>query len=84
MRDFYANLSTGKWPVVVTPIEGATCHTKAIVILPNKVESKNYMDCVCHECLHASNPDWSEDTVSRTAGDLAEVLWKMGYRLVRK
>jgi hypothetical protein len=84
VRDFYANLSTGKWPVVVTPIEGATCHSRAIVILPNNVASKDYLDCACHESLHASNPDWDEATVSRTAGDLAEVLWKIGFRLIRK
>ena len=83
MRDFHANLSTGKWPVLTSPVDGATCHTHAIVIVPKRVSSREYMDTVCHETLHASNPEWTEECVARTAKDLAEVLWKIGYRIVK-
>jgi hypothetical protein len=81
MRDFYANLSTGKWPVVVTDVDGATCHTKAIVILPKAPSTRDYMDTCVHETLHACNPIIPEVEVCRMAKDIAEVLWKVGYRL---
>lgn len=81
MRDFYANLSTGKWPVMTSPVCGATCHTHAIIIASQRIHTKDYLDTCVHETLHASNPEWDERTVARTANDVVEVLWKLGYRI---
>ena len=79
--DFYAMLSTGKWPVLTSDIDGATCHTHALVLLPKAVHTKEYLDTACHETLHASRPDLSEAAVTTMAGDIATVLWHLGYRL---
>lgn len=81
MDDFYAMLSTGKWPFMASKVQGATCHTHAIVVVPANVHTRDYMDTTVHETLHASNPSMSEEEVSRIAGDITEVMWKRGYRL---
>ena len=81
MRDFYANLSTGKWPVSLRNVVGVTCHEKAIVILPQRPRSREYLDTCVHETLHASNAIIPEEEVARMARDIAEVLWKVGYRI---
>jgi hypothetical protein len=61
--------------------QGLTIETQAIVIPPVDVNGKNYLDTCCHEAAHAACPDMTEAQVDRLAGDLAEVLWKRGYRL---
>lgn len=33
-----------------------------------------------HECLHAENWGAHESTVDRTAIEVAELLWRLGYR----
>jgi hypothetical protein len=82
-HDFEAELSTGKWLVIVEQQRGLTIETQAIVIPPVDVHSKDYLDTCCHEALHASWPQLGEERVRAIAGDLAEVLWKRGYRLPR-
>lgn len=48
----------------------------------NAVEGKGRMDLILHEALHAIYPDESEAKVSRTATELANLLWECGYRRV--
>jgi len=37
-----------------------------------------------HECLHASDWNKSEKVVDRTATDIGNLLWRLGYRRVKK
>lgn len=83
-HDFEATLSTGRWLVIVEEQQGLTIETQAIVIKPVDIHARNYLDTMCHEVLHASLPGASETEVDRIAGDLAEVLWKRGYRLPKQ
>lgn len=80
-KDFWADLSTGKWAVVVEDDKGFSIDAKVIHIQRKRIFTKDYCDTVCHEVLHSSCPDMSEAEVARIAGDLTEVLWKRGYRL---
>lgn len=81
-HDFWAKLSTGEWSVIVeTDCKGVALACQSIVIYQKDTHSRDYLDTVCHECLHASLPKMSEAEVARIAGDITEVLWKRGYRL---
>lgn len=38
------------------------------------------LDSAIHEILHCQQPDLSEETVAANATEMADLLWKMGYR----
>lgn len=46
------------------------------------LRGKSKLEIILHEALHAQWPEDSEDTVSRHGKELAELLWKLGYRKV--
>lgn len=79
-RDFSVDLSTGRWVFVQTPLQGVTLSNKAVVIPPCP-ESRDRLDTDVHETLHTSVPELSEAEVTRIAGDISRVLWRMGYRM---
>jgi len=82
--DFWAELSTGQWAVIVEDnAKGFTMPHKAIVIRQRDYASRDYLDTCVHESSHASRPDLSEKEVAKLAADITEVLWKRGYRLPR-
>ena len=80
-RDFWAELSTGRWAVIVEDDQGFAIDSKAIYVRHSKVHTKNYADTCVHESIHASCPDLTEEEVVRITHDIVEVLWKRGYRL---
>ena len=40
------------------------------------------LDSCIHEILHIQFPDLSEEAVLANATEMADLLWKVGYRLV--
>jgi hypothetical protein len=40
------------------------------------------METILHEALHALYPDESEESVTRNGRDLANLLWRCGYRKI--
>lgn len=80
-HDYWANLSTGQWAVVIESYRGLTLSSKSIIVTPADPASKDYMDSFVHEALHASMQSMSEKEVVRVSHDIVEVLWKRGYRL---
>lgn len=78
-RDFWAELSTGRRRMILTPLFGVTVNVPAIIVTPSR-ESEDRLDTFVHEVLHASLPEMSEAEVVRVAKDIAGVLWKAGYR----
>jgi len=75
-------LSTGDWDIHTAPFSGLTCYGSVIVLdTSDGVKSKEFMDTVINEAIHASRRDLSEKAVVTLAGDITAVLWKMGYRL---
>lgn len=82
-RDFHVELSTGRWCFVVEPLCGVTIGNKGheqVVVVEPSAETRERLDTLVHETLHASKPWMSEKEVVRVAGDLAKVLWRAGYR----
>lgn len=43
-------------------------------------KAKDDLHILLHECCHAENWSLSEDRVDAIAGDLAGLLWRLGYR----
>lgn len=78
----YAHLSTGLWEIYSKPFKGLTVDGKIIILNDGcRRDTKDYMDTIIHEAIHASRKDLSEKEVSTLAGDITEVLWAMGCRL---
>jgi hypothetical protein len=84
--DFEVRLSTGMCWVVVGDYLGLALYKdqQHIVVPPKHVNTKEYLDSLCHEVTHLSMPDASEEEVSRVSSDIAEVLWRRGYRLPKR
>lgn len=80
--DFWANLSTGEWAVIVQDdCKGFTMSHKSIVIRQRDYHTKDYCGTCIHETIHASRPDLTEKEVETLERDIVEVIWKRGYRL---
>jgi hypothetical protein len=44
------------------------------------LKTKNGLETAVHEALHAENPNWTEDFVSRLGKEIGGFLWRLGYR----
>lgn len=80
--DFRVKLSTGWWTLIMEPIHGWTSPSQRVIIVTPCKETKERLDTLIHETLHASKWGMSEDEVRRVAKDVATVLWRAGYRRV--
>lgn len=79
-RDFQIYLSTGLWKYTLEYFKGVTCwDAQQIVIAPCK-HTRDRLDTIIHETLHASCPTLSEREVERISGDIAKVVWRCQYR----
>jgi hypothetical protein len=39
------------------------------------------LETILHECIHAADWKWDEETVSQLGKDLSSLLWDLGYRI---
>lgn len=46
------------------------------------LRGKQKLETILHEALHAQWPEDSEDTIAQHGKELANLLWKLGYRKV--
>ena len=79
----YVLLSTGLWEIYSKPFKGLTVTEKTIVLNSARRDTKDYMDTVVHETIHASRKDLTEKEVTTLAGDITEVLGASGYRIAK-
>ncbi len=87
LKDFSIKLSKCRAWVIVDSLEGFSFdggsgkqyHT--LIVVNPSTSRQNYLDNVVHETMHRSLPNATEATVARVATDIADVLWKMGWRL---
>ena len=54
--------------------------SRLIELDPNQ-RGFDLLDSSIHEILHVQQPDLSEETVTANATEMADLLWKMGFRL---
>ena len=53
---------------------------KRTIVLCRTLKGRRHLDTVIHELLHAAFYDLDEEAVRESATDIANVLWRMGYR----
>lgn len=53
---------------------------KATITLCRSLRGRKRLDILVHELLHAEFPDLDESVVKQAGTDIANVLWKQGYR----
>jgi hypothetical protein len=44
------------------------------------LEGEEKLETIIHECLHAANWHYAEESLAQAAEDIARVLWRLGYR----
>lgn len=49
--------------------------------LDPELDDKTLMDIAAHEVAHVVLPDLSEEAVDRLGKHVADVLWRLGFRL---
>ena len=72
------------WTILYTKHQngrlGQTFYDKRVIEISNRAKNRCELDTLIHEMLHACCPWFEEFYVEETATDIANVLWKMGYR----
>lgn len=60
--------------------DGACHFDSRLIVLHAGLAGQDLLDAAAHEVLHAALPDLDEPAVDETAGAVAELLWRLGYR----
>ena len=56
--------------------------TKPTLVVPIEPENrKKFLEAIVHEGTHCSFPHMSEEHVTKFSGDMARLLWRLGYRM---
>lgn len=50
------------------------------IVIWDKVNEKDYLITLLHECIHSCLWDTDEEAVDETSKSIANLLWKLGYR----
>lgn len=82
-KDFHVELSTGPCWVMVEDYLGLAAEERTIYVAPKAMKTKEYLDTIVHETAHLTMPGLPEADIVRLGKDIAEVLWKRGYRLTK-
>jgi len=53
---------------------------KPEICIFEKIDTKEGLETLIHESLHASDWSASEERVERTARDISSFLWRLGFR----
>lgn len=74
-----------RWNIIESPSElGGECGAPHIkgreMIIPINGDSKNDLDTIIHESLHACLWDLGEESVQESAEDIARIIWRLGWR----
>lgn len=84
--------SSGVYDVYHTAIHGLctspcdapcpSCHDeeRSITIDPS-LKGLDLLETIIHEAMHAEDPNRSEEVVTREAHNIANLVWRWGYRL---
>ena len=55
-----------------------------IIEIDPRQSPKDYLDTLIHEALHELLPNKREDFILRSGTSIANLLWRLGYRQVKK
>lgn len=81
----YITLRGNRWKVVECPsLSGGLCDNPGFpdkeLTVPIEGEEKYDLDVLIHESLHACFWDMDEEAITESATDIANFLWKLGWR----
>lgn len=71
-----------KWPKEIC---GGTCYGICeydgnVIRLERKLQGRLLLTIAIHEMLHAEFPEATEEIVTQAAEDIADALWRIGFR----
>jgi len=52
------------------------------ILLDERLTGFDYLETAVHEILHCQNPKFSEEQVTAQGFEMADLLWKLGFRKV--
>jgi hypothetical protein len=55
-----------------------------LIEIDPRLKEKERIEVLVHELLHHMHPEWTEDEVDRHGQWLGLILWRQGYRRIRK
>ena len=55
-------------------------YQRRVVRIPLDGDTREELDCIIHEAIHAACPWMHEDNVNETALSVAGLLWRLGWR----
>lgn len=83
-KSFETEIAGDTWHVVPTgdlpDAMGVTVYDEKMIQVVALQEDLDFLDTVVHEALHAAFPWMREWMIFNTAGDIAKLLWKLGFR----
>lgn len=57
---------------------------EGLIEVDPRLKAEPALDTLIHEMLHHYAPDWSESKVTRTATQMADILWRSRFRRIEK
>ncbi len=61
--------------------QGQAFKSDRLIELDPRLRGFEVLDTAIHEIIHCQCPDMSEEAVNANATEMADLLWKMGFRL---
>lgn len=62
--------------------DGFACTAYDVVVIDADLPPKDMLETAVHEAVHCMFPKATEQVVERTSFEIADMLWRMGYRKV--
>jgi hypothetical protein len=86
MSDHHFQIGHQRWLWRYSPLKGAnagwTEWAKRKVLIHSRLKGRTRLETEIHEGLHAAlGSTISEGAVTQAAGDIAKILWSLGYRI---
>lgn len=83
-KDMACKIGGRLWRILFRSLGGVWgfCdHDTRTISIEKNSSNKMMLDAICHEVAHASFPYLTEDAISEFGSDLAQLLWKQGWRI---
>ena len=80
----YHTFNGRKYLIDIDPcIQEGSCNQYKVertISVMEYLSTRKGLETLLHECLHASDWTKKEETVERTAREIAHLMWRLGYR----
>lgn len=61
-------------------VHGKCRYRSKKILIATKFSEREILDTLCHELVHATDPELTEDAVVRRGNNYSHALWEAGYR----